>query len=624
MRNPALLLLYFIGFCVSAQKQTLGANLEMVWVKGGVFNMGSTTGKCDERPIHAVKLHSYFIGRYEVTQGLWKEVMGNLPKGCSDGEQFPVYNASPEMIDSFLQKLYQLTGKPYRLPTEAEWEYAAQGGNKSLGYKYSGSNNLEVAWYRPNGDMKTHPVGLRKPNELGIYDMSGNVWELCRDWYEKNFYRHSTDENPVQLKKRLYRLVRGGSWRSEEQRCQIRARNVDVYDHHISNGGFRLVLDANEAEQSSLPEPLPFTSWVDSMANYARNVYLPARKYQWNWQHAALLQTLVRQYDKTTEPEKQLYFNYIKRAMDKNKSYANGKMPNAVASGLGMAFLYRVTGWEKYKKKCEKIYRQYLNSKRTKEGAVSHVPVFSELWDDTVFMVGEFLLAMYRATGNEKYLDELALQIALHREKLLVKEWGLWVHGYDQQGWGHCLFCSQVHWGKTKHKSSYEIWGRGNGWILITLSDALHDMPANNAHRKEFEGYLREMVQHLPELQDKQTGHWHQLPIYPGDKDNFMESSCTAMFGYGIQTAIQLGLVSGSAYTNSVEQAYLGLRRHSILKLEGSYLTVKNICRATCIGNKTYYYKRKVTQGKAYGLAAFILFSSAYEQNKGHKFIGIK
>ncbi len=619
MRNSVLFLLLSFCVSVSAQQQNLKAP-EMVWVKGGVFNMGSTTGRPDERPVHPVKLNDYFIGKYEVTQALWQEVMGSLPKDCGDAGNHPVYNASPAMIDSFLRKLFQLTGKHYRLPTEAEWEYAAQGGNKSLGYKYSGSNNLdEVAWYRPNGEMKTHPVGLRKPNELGIYDMSGNVWELCRDWYEKNFYRHSPDENPVQLKKRLYRLVRGGSWRSEEQRCQIRARNLDVYDHHISNGGFRLVLDAGEAEQSLLPEPLPYTSWADSMSTYARNIYLPARKYQWNWQHAALLNTLVRQYDKAAEPERQLYFNYIKKAMDKSGASANGKMPNAVASGLGMAFLYRITGLEKYKQKCEKIYRQYLNSKRTKEGAVSHVPVFSELWDDTVFMVGEFLLAMYRATGDEKYLDELAKQIALHREKLMVKEWGLWVHGYDQQGWGHCLFCSQVHWGNKHHKSSSEIWGRGNGWILVTLSDALQDMPANSPHRKVFEDYLREMVQHLPGLQDNETGHWYQLPVHKADSANFIESSCTAMFGYGIQTALQLGIVSGSAYANSVERAYTGLRRHSTVPLNGGYLTTNNICGATCIGNKEYYYKRKVRQERPYGLAAFIHFGLSYERNKGYR-----
>jgi unsaturated rhamnogalacturonyl hydrolase len=299
--------------------------------------------------------------------------------------------------------------------------------------------------------------------------------------------------------------VRGGSWRSEEQRNQAHARNIDVRDHHISNQGIRLVREEPDNR---------FTSWIDSMDNYARNKYLPASKYKWNWQHAALLNVMVKQYEFASEADRKIYSDYIKKAMDKSGGMARGRMPNAVASGLGMAFLYRITQDEKYKKKCEKIYRDYLHSKRTKEGAVSHIPVFSELWDDTVFMIGEFFLAMYRVTGNEIYIDELAKQIALHRDKLQVKEWGLWVHGWDQSGWGHCLFCSQVHWTDKQIKRSPEIWGRDNGWILVTLSDALEIIPKTNPHWNEFAGYLKEMIVHLPELQDKKTGHWYQLPVH--------------------------------------------------------------------------------------------------------------
>ena len=150
---------------------------------------------------------------------------------------------SIQLFLNTLNKWIDNKGFHFRLPTEAEWEYAASGGNQSKGYKYCGSNNLdEVAWYAPNSGMKTHPVGLKKPNELGLYDMSGNVWELCSDWYHAGYYKQLVTDNPNNQKKAVFRVVRGGSWRSEEERCQVHARNRQVHDHNISNCGFRLVL----------------------------------------------------------------------------------------------------------------------------------------------------------------------------------------------------------------------------------------------------------------------------------------------------------------------------------------------------------------------------------------------
>ncbi|MDP6909852.1 MAG: glycoside hydrolase family 88 protein, partial [Flavobacteriales bacterium] len=172
-------------------------------------------------------------------------------------------------------------------------------------------------------------------------------------------------------------------------------------------------------------------TWVDSVETYAMQSYLPASKYVWSWQHAAFLNTMVKRYDQVEEAEKQEYLDYIKKAMHRTKGSADGRSPNRVASGLGMAFLYEKTGDEFYKTKCDKIYRQYLKVKRTPEGAISHLPLSLELWDDTVFMIGQFMIAMYRATGDEKYLNELAMQFRLHREKLLDQKTGLWYHGWD-------------------------------------------------------------------------------------------------------------------------------------------------------------------------------------------------
>ena len=214
----------------------------MVFVKGADFQMGSAIGKSDEKPIHTITLNDFYICKYEMTQALWQQIMGNQNQLKNYCALCPVYDVTIENIQSFLTKLNELTGKKFRLPTEAEWEYAACGGNISNRYKYSGSNNLEeVAWYAPNGNMETHPVGQKKSNELGLYDMSGNVWEICSDWYDKSYYKISPTNNPNNNIPSKYHVVRGGSWRSEEQRCQTHARNKDVRDHHISNGGFRLV-----------------------------------------------------------------------------------------------------------------------------------------------------------------------------------------------------------------------------------------------------------------------------------------------------------------------------------------------------------------------------------------------
>lgn len=187
-------------------------------------------------------------------------------------------------------------------------------------------------------------------------------------------------------------------------------------------------------------------TWAGSLDVYAREVYLPANKYRWKWQSASFLSVMVKQYDKSDQAEKKIYLDYVKRATDKTYGRANGKSPNAVASGLGMAFLYRVTGDEKYKLKCDQIFNEYLKTRRTAEGAVSHLSFTLQLWDDTVFMIGEFLLGMYRATHDEKYLDELATQIKLHRDKLRDEEWGLWYHGWDSDAKSRCTFCGQWNW----------------------------------------------------------------------------------------------------------------------------------------------------------------------------------
>jgi formylglycine-generating enzyme required for sulfatase activity len=214
---------------------------EMVFVEGGRFMMGSTHGDDDERPVHKVKLSSFAIGKYEVTQAQWKALMGSNPSHFNGCDQCPVENVSWIDVQGYIRELNKQTGKSYRLPTEAEWEYAARGGNRSEGTVYAGSNAIgEVAWYDGNSPSGTNPVGIKKANELGIFDMSGNVWEWCSDSH--GGYSSSYELNPKGVSSGTYRVLRGGSWRDNRQALRVANRGGGYPNEESNSDGFRLVL----------------------------------------------------------------------------------------------------------------------------------------------------------------------------------------------------------------------------------------------------------------------------------------------------------------------------------------------------------------------------------------------
>lgn len=219
-----------------------GVSFTMVAVKGGTFTMGATaeqTGaESDESPTHSVTLSDFYIGETEVTQELWNAVMGSNPSSFTGNMQLPVEEVSWNDCQTFITKLNELTGETFALPTEAQWEYAARGGNASKGYLYSGSNYIgDVAWY--NGSSSTtHPVKSKSPNELGLYDMSGNVWEWCADWYGS--YSASSQTNPVGPGTGSNRVLRGGSWNIRATYSRVANRNSYTPTSKYYDYGLRL------------------------------------------------------------------------------------------------------------------------------------------------------------------------------------------------------------------------------------------------------------------------------------------------------------------------------------------------------------------------------------------------
>lgn len=212
----------------------------MVLIPEGEFQMGSDDGGEIEKPVHKVSLNYFYLGKTEVTQEQWRAVMGSDPpklnfKGC---DQCPVESVSWNDVQKFIKKLNAKTGENYRLPTEAEWEYAARGG-ENQSYTYAGSNTWdEVGWFYENSGNKTHPVGQKKANNFRLYDMSGNVWEWCQDWAD--YYTKSPSNNPQGPSTGSYRVRRGGSYRSTETVARVAYRDNYDPDFRLYSMGFRL------------------------------------------------------------------------------------------------------------------------------------------------------------------------------------------------------------------------------------------------------------------------------------------------------------------------------------------------------------------------------------------------
>ncbi|HNX97304.1 MAG TPA: formylglycine-generating enzyme family protein [Candidatus Aminicenantes bacterium] len=221
-----------------AEKYSKAAILAgMVEVPGGEFLMGSKSGERNEKPVFPVRIKPFLLAKHEVTQGLWKAVMGGNPSFAQLGDDYPVEWVNWDDCQEFIQKLNEKTGLRFRLPSEAEWEYACRAGTS--GSRYGDLD--DIAWYKKNSEDKTHPVGQKLPNAFGLYDMLGNVWEWCQDWYGP--YPEAAQENYAGAATGTMRIHRGGSWRDAAGDVRATNRYEDWGGDRMETLGFRLAAD---------------------------------------------------------------------------------------------------------------------------------------------------------------------------------------------------------------------------------------------------------------------------------------------------------------------------------------------------------------------------------------------
>ncbi len=248
-----VILLYCSGSVSARQRNIPGdtwtepvTGMEFIWVPGGCFQMGSNLGDvnvraADEKPVHKVCLDGFWMGKYEVTQGQWKKIMGTNPSSFQYGDDFPVERVSFDDVQLYILKFSQQSANRFSLPSEAQWEYAARSGGRDQ--TYAGGDDLDgVAWYDSNSGSKTHSVGTKSPNDLGIHDMSGNVCEWCEDVYDANAYSKHDRNNPVITYSSFYRVIRGGSWRFNPWIVRTAYRDWFADESRLNILGFRLCL----------------------------------------------------------------------------------------------------------------------------------------------------------------------------------------------------------------------------------------------------------------------------------------------------------------------------------------------------------------------------------------------
>ena len=347
----------------------------------------------------------------------------------------------------------------------------------------------------------------------------------------------------------------------------------------------------------------------DSLVKVAMYVDVPSAKFFYDWKDAVLLKSLIDVYD-TQPSSRQEISAYAVEVMNRVAAIANGKHPNAMASGVGFAFLNRTgAATAATDSAAAVIYRDYKSAIRSAEGGVSHRATHLELWDDTLYMTGIYLIGMYRSSGDFKYLSDLADEFVSHALRLRDGKSGLWYHGWSVDRTWRKDWCCQQGWNDNPDQRNHEFWGRGNGWVAMALADILEYLPESDPRYLPIKEYFTSMLKTLICCRDGKSRHWFQLPLRAGEEGNFLESSCTAMFAYAMAKGARLGIVPAK-YRRVAAQSYKALVDLSVENRGTSELTLGRICAGTCIGDPQYYYARKIVSGETYALGALIMLGT--------------
>lgn len=359
---------------------------------------------------------------------------------------------------------------------------------------------------------------------------------------------------------------------------------------------------------SSLCQGAKLPDIADSILVRTVRDIVPAEQYRWNWRDAIVLKAMVDLYDNDIE-HRSMALDYVRTAMVVSAGNMHAKHPNGVASALGLAFLIRAGNQrESNLELVSMLQDQFLRIPRADNGAVSHRPRSVELWDDSVYMICAYLCEMYRATGERRYIEQASTQILAHAQKLYNPRTGLWYHAWAQSSAIRDDACCEFGWNANSLSRNTQAWGRGNGWIAMAMVDVLALLPPKeDAYKQIFQLYLA-MMDALCKLQERETGHWHQLPLRTGEKGNYIESSATAMFAYALAKGVNLGLLKARRYRKAVNRAYEGLLEYSIKDY-----SMINICEGTCVGERDYYYSRATVNDESFALGALLQFFIQYD-----------
>ena len=337
---------------------------------------------------------------------------------------------------------------------------------------------------------------------------------------------------------------------------------------------------------------------------------VPPDRYVYNWRDAVLLKAFTDIY-RSSPQERDSVADYVALAMTRVAPAAHGKHPNGIASAVGFAFLKEIgRNTVQTDEALERVLSQYLSIRRASNGACSHRPGTVELWDDTLYMIGMTLTGCFRATGDTSFLKTFAGEILAHSEHLYDPGTGLWYHGWAESGFPTDDECCQYGWNCNPLHRNGEFWGRGNGWIAMSLADILEFLPDSDPMRKELETMFTKMMKTLKRVQDRKSGLWRQLPLHTRDRENFTESSCTAMFGYAAAKGARIGVLP-SSYLEVAEKAYSGITDNCLNVDCDGHLSVGKVCAGTCIGDKAYYYARRQTTGtETYATGAVLMLAN--------------